>query len=303
MWVSNLLRRNWKVVRTFTFAIQCYGIMNCIIQKIDTPGETWLKKPGLSDMLSYNTLVILLVCVSGYAIDNVTAIETTSENGADNVTKPSSFEGRYQVTPSPSNAVRNTATKIPLYLGGYYSINGRWDGSGVVTAVEMALDHVNKKTDLLNGYELKIIWNNTKVGNRQCVILINTSKKKNKKKSPHLYVIWGARIFNLEIVWWHYKHRPLRNLLIFMFPLYCPRLTPMKNDAVRKVANYKHHTRWNYKSSSQRLPVINPSIAAHDDHVRFKLYWSHCTVPGQSARVIQLRCAWQFCSIIIIPAW
>ena len=137
-------------------------------------------------MLSYNTLVILLVCVSGYAIDNVTAIETTSENGADNVTKPSSFEGRYQVTPSPSNAVRNTATKIPLYLGGYYSINGRWDGSGVVTAVEMALDHVNKKTDLLNGYELKIIWNNTKVGNRQCVILINTSKKKKQKKKSAL---------------------------------------------------------------------------------------------------------------------
>ena len=53
--------------------------------------------------------------------------------------------------------------RIPLYLGGFFSFGGPWDGSGVLPAVEMALDHINQRTDVLDGYELKMVWNDTRV--------------------------------------------------------------------------------------------------------------------------------------------
>ena len=57
----------------------------------------------------------------------------------------------------------NVDKKIPLYLGGYFSLGGIWDGSGILPAVEMALEHINERTDILAEYELKMIWNDTQV--------------------------------------------------------------------------------------------------------------------------------------------
>ena len=57
----------------------------------------------------------------------------------------------------------NVDKKIPLYLGGYFSLGGIWDGSGILPAVEMALEHINERTDILAEYELKMIWNDTRV--------------------------------------------------------------------------------------------------------------------------------------------
>ena len=57
----------------------------------------------------------------------------------------------------------STDKKIPLYLGGYFSLGGIWDGSGILPAVEMALEHINERTDILTEYELKMIWNDTQV--------------------------------------------------------------------------------------------------------------------------------------------
>ena len=53
--------------------------------------------------------------------------------------------------------------RIPLYLGGLFSLGGRADESGHVPAVEMGLDHVNQRTDILSGYDLRMVWNDTKV--------------------------------------------------------------------------------------------------------------------------------------------
>ncbi|XP_072030368.1 gamma-aminobutyric acid type B receptor subunit 1-like [Amphiura filiformis] len=55
----------------------------------------------------------------------------------------------------------DTDNRIPLYLGGFFSFSGPWDGSGVLPAVEMALDHINQRTDVLAEYELKMVWNDT----------------------------------------------------------------------------------------------------------------------------------------------
>lgn len=53
--------------------------------------------------------------------------------------------------------------KIPIYLGGYFSHGGVWDCSGILPAVEMALDHVNARSDILPNYDLRMVWNDTQV--------------------------------------------------------------------------------------------------------------------------------------------
>ncbi len=57
----------------------------------------------------------------------------------------------------------NNVNKIPLYLGGFFSLGGVWDGSGILPAVEMALDHINERQDVLPEYELRMVWNDTQV--------------------------------------------------------------------------------------------------------------------------------------------
>ncbi|XP_072016481.1 gamma-aminobutyric acid type B receptor subunit 2-like [Amphiura filiformis] len=52
--------------------------------------------------------------------------------------------------------------KIPIYLGGFFSHGGVWDSSGVLPAVEMALEHINARSDILPEYDLKMVWNDTK---------------------------------------------------------------------------------------------------------------------------------------------
>ncbi|XP_072016479.1 gamma-aminobutyric acid type B receptor subunit 1-like [Amphiura filiformis] len=59
--------------------------------------------------------------------------------------------------------------KIPIYLGGFFSLSGVWDSSGILPAVEMALDHINARSDILPEYDLKMVWNDT-----QCTAAIGT---------------------------------------------------------------------------------------------------------------------------------
>ncbi|XP_072015066.1 gamma-aminobutyric acid type B receptor subunit 1-like [Amphiura filiformis] len=51
--------------------------------------------------------------------------------------------------------------KIPIYLGGFFSHTGVWDSSGILPAVEMALEHINARSDILPKYDLKMVWNDT----------------------------------------------------------------------------------------------------------------------------------------------
>ncbi|KAJ8044507.1 hypothetical protein HOLleu_07275 [Holothuria leucospilota] len=54
--------------------------------------------------------------------------------------------------------------KIPIYLGGFLSIEGGvWDGSGLLPALELALDHVNARPDVLARYDLRLVWNDSQV--------------------------------------------------------------------------------------------------------------------------------------------
>ena len=67
----------------------------------------------------------------------------------------------------PTNGdTKNSSTKggkIPLYIGGLLPFSGGWDGSGLVPGIDLALEQVNAREDLLVDYELKIVWNDTQV--------------------------------------------------------------------------------------------------------------------------------------------
>ena len=51
-----------------------------------------------------------------------------------------------------------------LYIGGIFPMAGSWaGGKGCRPAVDMALEDVNKRTDILNEFELKMIANDSRV--------------------------------------------------------------------------------------------------------------------------------------------
>ena len=41
--------------------------------------------------------------------------------------------------------------------------NDVWDGSGILPAIQMAIEDVNNETWVLPKYELRLVWNDTKV--------------------------------------------------------------------------------------------------------------------------------------------
>ncbi|XP_071833058.1 gamma-aminobutyric acid type B receptor subunit 2-like [Apostichopus japonicus] len=68
------------------------------------------------------------------------------------------------VTESPISIVNDWSInkpKIPLYIAAFYANGEIWDGSGMIPAVELAVDHVNAQPNILRDYELRVIWKNS----------------------------------------------------------------------------------------------------------------------------------------------
>ena len=106
---------------------------------------------------------------ASYSIaDEVGGVQTTSE--IINIT-----DGRGEA--GSGSGVSNPPEKIPLYLGGFFALpGGGWDGSGVLVAVEMALDHINQDPNILADYELKMVWSDTRVSSERTSINCCTLK-------------------------------------------------------------------------------------------------------------------------------
>lgn len=62
--------------------------------------------------------------------------------------------------------------KVPLYIGGMFSMTGGWDGSGCLMAAELALEQINNRTDILPDYELKMVWGDTQVRNENITSIV-----------------------------------------------------------------------------------------------------------------------------------
>ncbi len=84
-------------------------------------------------------------------------------------TEPSTENMGLEYIPTPNAPFDNSSAgerKIPLYIGSLFSVSKYWDGGGVIVAVEMGLDHINARQDILRGYELKMVWNDTGVSRK-----------------------------------------------------------------------------------------------------------------------------------------
>ncbi|XP_038073128.1 uncharacterized protein LOC119741448 isoform X2 [Patiria miniata] len=57
----------------------------------------------------------------------------------------------------------STAPVTPLYIGGFFALpGGGLDASDALVGVEMALEHINSGLNVLAGYELRMVWNDSK---------------------------------------------------------------------------------------------------------------------------------------------
>lgn len=66
---------------------------------------------------------------------------------------------------------RKTPKKI--YFGGFFPMeNDQFRGDGIMSAINLAIRHINESPDILPDYELNMLWNDTKAGAEKSRILI-----------------------------------------------------------------------------------------------------------------------------------
>ena len=67
---------------------------------------------------------------------------------------------------TPTTKCDNSTSKIDLYIGGFFGVNikkGAWSSAALIPVLEMALEHVNSDSSILVDYQLKYVWNDSKV--------------------------------------------------------------------------------------------------------------------------------------------
>ncbi|XP_070576464.1 gamma-aminobutyric acid type B receptor subunit 2-like [Ptychodera flava] len=101
----------------------------------------------------------LFILISTQAITSDTAARFGESNHSNTTVLPANGSSYNNASPRSNSA---SGAKIPLYLGTFFSLGGNWEGGGIVPAVEMGLDHVNTRNDVLPGYELRMVWNDTR---------------------------------------------------------------------------------------------------------------------------------------------
>ena len=116
------------------------------------------KRSPLLAILLFSVLQLCSICNGVHQSNTSTFTETPSLDFSE-VTDGGSSTNSIPIQ-SGSN---QDGGKIPLYLGAYFPFSAVWDGSGIIPAVEMALDHINARQDILTDYELRMIYNDTQV--------------------------------------------------------------------------------------------------------------------------------------------
>lgn len=85
---------------------------------------------------------------------------TTVSNGASD-----HHHHHHHRSPSPV-ATSTTSSRRHVYVAGFFPLSGVTEGAvgrGVLPAVKLAREHINKNSSVLKGYQLEILWNDTAV--------------------------------------------------------------------------------------------------------------------------------------------
>ena len=54
-----------------------------------------------------------------------------------------------------------------VYFGGFFPMeNDQYRGDGIMSAINLAIRHINESPDILPDYELNMLWNDTKAGDQ-----------------------------------------------------------------------------------------------------------------------------------------
>ena len=80
---------------------------------------------------------------------------------------------------SMSTAV--SSQKTMLHIGGFIEVNTAdkgWNSAGVQPAIDLAIKHINNRTDILPNHTIQIHWKDTKVS----LFRLNILKKKQGEK-------------------------------------------------------------------------------------------------------------------------
>lgn len=80
---------------------------------------------------------------------------------------------------SMSTAV--SSQKTMLHIGGFIEVNTSdkgWNSAGVQPAIDLAIKHINNRTDILPNHTIQIHWKDTKVS----LFRLNILKKNKVKK-------------------------------------------------------------------------------------------------------------------------
>ena len=74
-----------------------------------------------------------------------------------------------------------SSQKTVLHIGGFIEVNTSdkgWNSAGVQPAIDLAIKHINNRTDILPNHTIQIHWKDTKVS----LFRLNILKKKQGEK-------------------------------------------------------------------------------------------------------------------------
>ena len=87
-----------------------------------------------------------------------------------------------------------------LYLGGLLSLGSEPDMSGILPAVELALEHINEDPDILGGYVLKLEWENTRVSYQKDLVLLILAYEENIENMFEMYTFMWRLMFYMQCI-------------------------------------------------------------------------------------------------------